>query len=197
MFSYGFFDTVIFVWLAFLGIAVPVFTFGVSRMVHVIEKSKEKIEWEQSELERTVNREIGVLIIQLEEAKTKTLAKEGKKIERKIEKLKQKKAAFQREVVSIQNSYEALSFRNSIVIPGIYFFSAILFGLGTTLFNIPNTIKISFSLSVFFAMLGIFRVLKCLKIMFDIKQNAEKYLRARMKDSFTKSLIDSDEDKDE
>lgn len=193
MFPFGFFDTVIFIWIAFLGIAVPVFTFGVYRMAHIIDKSKEKIEWEQSEMERKVNHEIKDLTAALEEAKTKALEKEVKKIERKIEKLKQKKAALQREVVSLLKSYETLSFKNSVVIPGIYFFSAIAFGLGTTIYSIYRTVQITFFLSVFFALLGIYRVLKCLKIMLDIKQNAEKYLHQKMKDSFTESLIDDDE----
>jgi len=197
MFPFGFFDTVIFIWFAFLGIAVPVFTFGISRMVHIIDKSKEKIEWEQSELERKINCEVKDLTVALEEAKTKTLEKEVKKIERKVGKLKQKKVALQKEVVLLLAQYETLSFKNSVVIPGIYFFSAIVFGLGTTIYSIPKTIKITFFLSVFFALLGIYRVLKCLKIMFDIKQNAEKYLRQKMKDSFAESFMDSVDEKDE
>ena len=195
--EFSLFDSVFFIWLAFLGIMVPIFTLGVSSMLHAIDKSKEKMEWEKTRIETTVNREIEALMIQLEQAKTGNLDKQRKKIERNIEKLKNRKNEFQKMVVAMLNRYETLNFKNSVLVPSIYFLSSILFGLYITLLTIPRTIEISFALSVFFCAFGIFRVLKSLLVMHDINRISEKYINERMKDSFMKSLVEDGDGTDE
>jgi hypothetical protein len=180
------FDSTFFIWLAFLGIAIPVFTLGVSLMSHVIDRSKQEIERYRLKTETKLTEEIHALEKEIEAARQEDDARKLKAVEGMLEKVMQSRRKFEKETAIAIKSYDILNFKDSVIVPGFYFLFAIFFSLLITMCVLPWSIILCSAMALFFILMGIFRVSKCLNVIRGARLTFDKFERERMAESFSR-----------
>ncbi len=186
----SFFDSTFFIWLAFLGVVVPVFTLGVSLMSHVIDRSKEEIQCHRVNMEKKLTDEILLFEKALAKAVKDENAKEIKDFEENLAKIRRVKEKFERETDTALKSYDNLNFRDSVIIPGAYFLCAIIFSLLLSLCVLPRSVLVSSFVALFFILMGVYRVSKSLNVIRTARLTFDKFEREKMSESFCKIFSD-------
>lgn len=186
----SFFDSTFFIWLIFLGVVIPVFTLGVSLMSNVIDRSKQEIQRHRVNTEKKLADEILLFEKALAKAVKDENAKEIKDFEENLAKIRRVKEKFERETDTALKSYDNLNFRDSVIIPGVYFFCAIIFSLLISLCVLPRGILVSSLVALFFILMGIYRVSKSLNVIRTARLTFDRFERERMSESFCKIFSD-------
>lgn len=184
------FDSTVFIWLIFLGVVIPVFTLGVSLMSHVIDRSKQEIQRHRVNTEKKLTDEISLFEKALEQAVKNDNAQEIKDYEENLAKIWRTKEKFIRETDAAIKSYDILNFRDSVLIPGIYFFCAIIFSLLISLCILPRSVLLSSFVALFFILMGIYRVSRSLNVIRTARLTFDRFERERMSESFCKIFSD-------
>ena len=184
------FDSTVFIWLVFLGVVVPIFTLGISLMSHVIDRSKQEIQRHRVNTEKKLTEEILLFEKALQQSVKEDNAQDIKDFEEKLAKVRRSKEKFERETDAAIKSYDILNFRDSVLIPGIYFFLAIVFSLLISLCVLPRSVLLSSCVALFFILMGIYRVSKSLNVVRAARLTFDRFERERMSESFCKIFSD-------
>lgn len=187
------FDSSFLIWIAFLGIFIPIFTFGVSLMLNAIEKAKEEITKSHARIKKRFNEDIVDLENKLGEKEVQDQVKESQRIGKELEKIKLRQKKFEKETDIMLKRYDILNFRHSVIMPGFFIICAIVFSILITICVIPETVIITYFFAVLFLIVALNRIRKCLNVIKEARLKAERYEQESIAKTFQRSLLQSDD----
>lgn len=182
------FDPTFFIGLTFLGIVVPIFTLSVSLIGHAVERAKEKNKENRKSAEEQLKKDMELLEKQLQESKEQNFMNKVQEIESNLDKLKKSRKRFEKESTKIIKRYDMLKFKESVLIPGFYFSSAIIFSLVAKIYTLYGRDNLFWFISVVFLILGICRICRCLNVIQEIGLSSDKYQQEKMFEAISKAF---------
>ncbi len=186
---------VFFIFLAFLGIIIPILIIGIYSTASAVEKSKDEIKRKQSENDIRINRKIEELDNQNREFTQKELIKDSNRVSKEIRKLQKTREKFNRRSSMLLKRYELLNYKDGVVLPYLFVFFAIIFAVLGVKSDSPAAIFTSYFFVFLFLLIGSFRIFKCLIIIRNVKAKSKEYEKESISDAFHRAF-DKPEKKD-